>query len=214
MNFKERKVIKGGIIGAIIVCFLGIILPFILHPEYTLLEKFGLAQLSFSVIAFFAVFIALIIAIVQFSKSMAKPELKIRFTETNDSKCSMNILPKKAADRHLSLHVINKGNAITDLFQIDFEIPVIFNPTIHSSKANQVQHHAKGDNRIVSFLSKHEYVCFVNRPTPIPSIVLETHESEYDKYPSHIVIPYKIYGDWTEPQEGELKVNINKQEKT
>ena len=211
MNPKiERTLI---IIGAIIIIALAIGLPFLTRPSDTLLPNFALSQLAFSAVAFLIVFVALMITMAQFRKSMAKPKLEVIFTETNNDEITMNILPKKEDKQYLRLSVINKGNAITDMFQIDFDIPVIFNPTINSNKPDSVHHHANGSNRIVSFVSNHDHPCFVSIPTPIYSLVLETHEENYEKYSSHLVIPYKIFGDWSKPHEGKLKITCNKKYK-
>ncbi len=211
MKFEtERNLI---IISAIVAIALAIGLPFLTKPNNELLPKFALSQLTFSAVAFFMVFLALYFTIIQLRKSMAKPKLEVIFTVTNNNEYTINILPKKDAKQYLKLSVINKGNAITDMFQIDFDIPVIFNPTINSNKPDSVHHHANGSNRIVSFVSNHDHPCFVNTPTPIYSLVLETHEEEYEKYSSRLVIPYKIFGDWSQPHEGKLKITCNKKYK-
>ena len=176
-------------------------------------DTIALAQLTFTVLAFGFVLFTLYAALAQLRKSMAKPELEVIFTKTNNDEITMNILPKEEDKQYLRLSVINKGNAITDMFQIDFDIPVIFNPTINSNKPDSVHHHANDNNRIVSFVSNHDHPCFVNTPTPIYSLVLETHEEEYEKYSSHLVIPYKIFGDWSKPHEGKLKITCNKKYK-
>jgi len=201
------------ILGALIIIALTIGLSLYSNPNEKLLPSFSLAQLTLSAVAFFAIFITLYFTIVQFRKAMAKPKLEVTFTTTSNSECAINILPKKEDKKHLRLSVINKGNAITDLFQIDFDIPEIFNPTINSNTVNSVHHHKNGVNRMVSFLNKHEYVCFVTPPTPIPSLVLETHDIDYDKYPNHLVIPYKVFGYWSKPCEGKLKIIFNKEYK-
>jgi hypothetical protein len=142
---------------------------------------------------------------------MAKPKLEVMFTESNSSEFSIKILPNRDDRHHLKLSVVNKGNAITDLFQIDFDIPEVFNPRIIEETAFAVRYRTDGDNRIASFINKHQHICFVNNPIAIPSLKLDTHKDEYGAYPAHLVIPYKVYGDWAETQEGELKININKQ---
>jgi hypothetical protein len=176
------------------------------------LPNYALAELVLSALAFFVVWLTLYFIMVQLRKAMAKPELELIFTVPNSSECSINIIPNKEDKHYLRLSVVNKGNAITDLFQIEFDIPEKFQPTINSNTVNSVHHRKDGSNRIVSFINKHEYICFVNVPTPIPSLVLKTYEGEYREYSSPLIIPYKVYGDWAETQEGRLKVNLNKQE--
>jgi len=212
MSFSKKQIIVI-VIASLVTVALAIGLPFLSKPSDDLIPKFALSQLAFSVVAFFIIFTGLILNLIQLRKSMAKPKLEVIFTKTNNSEITMDILPKTEDRQHLKLFVINKGNAITDLFQIDFDIPMIFNPTINSNTVNSVHHHANGSNRIVSFINKHEYVCFVNITTSIPSLVLDTHEEEYEKYSSHLVIPYKIFGDWAKPHEGKLIITYNKKYK-
>jgi hypothetical protein len=40
---------------------------------------------------------------------------------------------------------------------------------------------------------------------------LEVNPANYDKLKEIETVKYRIYGDWADTQEGELKVNINKQ---
>ncbi|MFH1003340.1 MAG: hypothetical protein V1780_04270, partial [Chloroflexota bacterium] len=103
----ERTLI---IIGALVVIGLAIGLPFLSNPSEQLLPKFALSQLAFSAVAFLIVFLTLYFTIIQFRKSMAKPELEVIFTTTNNSECSINILPKEEDKQYLRLSVVNKGN--------------------------------------------------------------------------------------------------------
>ncbi len=212
-DFKEANTLNSLVGAGIFAIILAIVLPFITAPNENLASKFALAQLSLSSVGFILIIATLCFTIVQLRKSMAKPRLEVIFTKTNNNEYTINILPKKDDKQYLRLSVINKGNAITDMFQIDFDIPVIFNPTINSNKPDSVHHHANGSNRIVSFVSNHDHPCFVNTPTPIYSLVLETHEKEYEKYSSRLVIPYKIFGDWSQAHEGKLKITCNKKYK-
>jgi len=206
----RKQILVAGIVAFVVIVWL-IVCAILVNPGAELLPTYALAELWVSALAFLVVWLTLILITFQFRKAMAKPELKVIFSENGKQEISIDIYKDKIIKQYLKLSVVNKGNAITDLFQIDFDIPDRFNPTINSNTVNSVHHRANGNNRIVSFINKHEYVCFVNIPTPIPSLVLEIHKSEYDKYSRHLVIPYKIYGDWAETQEGKLKVNINKQ---
>jgi len=212
MSFSKKQIIVIAIASFVIIA-LAIGLPFLSKPSDDLIPRFALSQLAFSAVAFFIIFTGLILNLIQLRKSIAKPKLEVIFTKTNNDEITMDILPKEKDERYLKLSVMNKGNAITDMFQIDFDTPAIFKATINSNKPDSVHHHTNGSNRIVSFVSNHDHPCFVNTPTPIYSLVLETHEEDYEKYSSHLVIPYKIFGDWSKPHEGKLKITCNKKYK-
>lgn len=186
---------------------------FTLGLEYT--EMIGTAGLLFAAAAFVISLFTLLATYYQLRKSMAKPKLEVFFTETNNNEKSINVRPIREEKHHLQISVVNKGNAITDMFQISFYIPKIYNPTInYYNVANEDAYYSRhdGDIDVVSFVNKHNYFCFVDMPTPIPSLVLNTYEKEYSNITNELVIPYKIYGDWKETQEGKLKLIINKQE--
>ena len=212
---KERNLV---IIGALVVIALAIGLPFLSKPEQDLLPKFALSQLAFGAVAFFIVFLALYFTIVQLRKSMAKPQLKVAFSA--DGKAGTEIIITKSKDltQKPDLWVINTGNAITKLFQVDFDLPAIFNPRFTPS--TEVGHGipevtsrnspTKG-NVIISFCSYEKIYCFVGNPAQIHSLHLKTSPQNYEKYPEQFKIKYRIFGDWAEKQEGELTVSCNKQ---
>ena len=183
--------------------------------EFNFSETMALAQVIFTILAFGAVLYTLHYASVQFTKATAKPELKLFFNETRTSESTIVISqdkpPHKRITYPLKLSILNTGNAITDLFQIDFEIPEIFNPRIPEVISGTVENSVKsGTPKTVSFINKKVYVCFVNRPREICSLELLIQANLFNEYPNPLIIPYKIYGDWAEPQKSELKVIINK----
>jgi len=186
--------------------------------DLDLLESFTFAQLFFSIIAFFTIWVTLYFAIAQFQKAMAKPQLKVAFSA--DGKAGTEIIITKSKDltQRSDLWVINTGNAITKLFQVDFDLPGIFNPRFTPS--TEVGHGILGvasrnsptkGNVIISFCSYEKVYCFVGNPAQIHSLCLETYPQNYEKYPEQFKIKYRIFGDWAEKQEGELTVSCNKQ---
>ncbi len=214
MNFKLERIIV--IIGAIIIIALAIGLPFIFQPSDSLLPSFALSQLAFSAVAFFIVFLALYLTMVQLRKSMAKPKLEVIFSEILNHKTSISVPQNQDVKYILKLSVVNKGNAITKLFQIDFTLPTIFNPRLEPTTglipkeayAGTATNPRQNPNMTstISYYSNEQVYCFVNRPAPIHMLVIKTRSNEYDNYPNEFKIKYSIYGDWAETQKGELEV--------
>ncbi len=223
MNFKQERALV--IIGAIVIIGLAIGLPFLTKPCDNLLPNFALSQLTFSAVAFFIVFLALYFTIVQLRKSMAKPKLEVIFTENNKSEISIDITrdtPQGVEVQHeLKLSVINKGNAITKLFQIDFTVPILFHPRTDANSVlilgiprpplNPPLNMSEG-NTVISFCSYEKVYCFVNKPARIHTLLLGTFAENYDRYPNEFRITYRVFGDWAETQEGVLKVICKKQQ--
>jgi hypothetical protein len=152
---------------------------------------------------------------IQFQKALAKPKLELFFTNTKNAETSIKIRPVEEDKQSLEISVLNQGTAIIDMFQISYYINKIFNPTIdYYNEGNEDLYDSRpdGDNVIVSFINKHKYVCFVDMPTTIRPIILHIYKREYSNIMNELVIPYKIYGYWGKPQEGKLRVIINKQE--
>jgi hypothetical protein len=73
MNY--RREITFAILGVLIVIALAIGLPFLSNPSENLLPNFALSQLALSGVAFFVVFVALVLTIFQFRHSLAKPKI-------------------------------------------------------------------------------------------------------------------------------------------
>jgi hypothetical protein len=213
---KKQIMISIGIIvfGGILACFT-VLLPFIVHPTTDPTINLSIARTSLSALTIPIILFGFYSTTIQLRKATAKPKLELFFTDTNNGEKSIKIRPVEEEKHYLEISVLNKGTAITDMFQISYYIPKIFNPTInYYNEGNEdlYDSHPDGDNVIVSFINKHKYVCFVDMPTTIPPIELNIYKKEYDNITNELVIPYKIYGDWAEPQEGKLKITIIKQE--
>ena len=215
--FEKNKWYISGLVVLIIVILLILLLPPFLF-EFNYLETLGTQQLYFSIVAFAVIWITLLLTIRQFRKSMAKPQLKVAFSA--DGKAGTEIIITKSKDLTQSpgLWVINTGNAITKLFQVDFDLPAIFSPRFtpltevgHGIPQVASRNSPTKGNVIISFCSYEKIYCFVGNPAQIHSLHLETYPQNYEKYPEQFKIKYRIFGDWAEKQEGELTVSCKKQ---
>ncbi len=183
-------------------------------------ETIALSQAIFSVLALMAVLISLYAVGVQLRKSMAKPELKVVFAENNGSEFVITIPQNREVPHTLKLSVVNKGNAITKLFQIDFVVPTIFDPKLEPTQGQipQIAYAGIIDNprrnpdmtSTIFYSSAESVYAFVNKAVPICMLRLTTLPSEYTNYPSEFNIKYSVHGDWAETQEGVLKVTCSK----
>jgi hypothetical protein len=209
MNFyKDNREIILGTVGALVIIFLALMMP-IFSPELPL-EKSALIGLCFSALAFLTVFITLLYTMARFRKAMAKPQIKVAFNEKGEQQATLtykdgelNGLP--------SLWLINEGNAISRYFQIDFIIPE------NIGKQSQYVSDITRDNGkyILSYTNEGRYTLFVNRPYSDPNMVfwaaIDTKKC-IEVYKDSFEIKYRIYGDWSETQEGALKVYVKKEQ--
>ncbi len=209
MNFK--KVRNVGFILALFPAVCTAILQYTL--KLTWADTIATAALGYAVLAFIGIWYTLWFTYAQLEKALAKPKLEVIFTDTNNNEKTVNLRPDIV--RRLPFSVINKGNAITDLFQISFCIPKIYNPTINYvnvGSESRYYHIPQGENELVNYINNHNHVCFVNKPTLFPSLELRYPANSANILDSKLVIPYEIFGDWGEPQMGELKITFQKQE--
>jgi len=165
-------------------------------------------QLFLSAVAFVGLFIALMVAIAQFRKSMAKPRIKVAFNKNGEQQATLIYKDGKLTAGLPSLWLINKGNAVARYFQIDFIIPE------NIGKQSRYKPIARDDGKyILPYTNDGKYTLFVNQPLDSGiglSAAIDTKkctETDEDSFE----IKYRIYGDWAETQEGKLKVNITKQ---
>ncbi len=214
MNFKLERTLV--IIGAIIIIALAMGLPFLFQPSQDLLPNFALSQLTVSAVAFFIIFLTLYFTIIQLRKSMAKPKIKIYFSENKATAISVKIA--KSVDlpvMSLELWIVNSGNAVAKSFQVELDVPDDFNPNFHliySGVKTVPPRYLRDVNiRTVSFCNIENY-CFVGLPTHLVSLTLEIHKELYNKYPDEFKVPYRVYGDWAETQEGKLRVICKKEQ--
>lgn len=201
-----KRTITFAIIGVLVVIALAIGLPFFSRPCENLLPNFALSQLALSAVAFFVVFVALVLTIFQFRKSMARPLIKVAFNEKGQQHTTLIYKNGKITAELLPLWLINKGNAVARYFQIDFIIPE------NIGKQSRYKPIAKDNGRyIMPCTNDGAYTLFVNKPHLGPNISIAI---DYEKCiqinEDSFEIKYRIYGDWAETQKGKLKVNINK----
>ncbi len=217
-DFKDAKKLNWLVGTGIIAIVLAIIIP--LTTGNDLATSFATAQLALNAAAFIVILVALCYTIAQARKSMAKPRLEVFFSDSGNSKTSIDIPRDRTAEHHLKLSVINRGNAVTKLFQIDFKVASIFDPRLeptvglvlkiaYAGKCSNPQQNTDNTSTI-SYFSDEQVYCFINAPAPIYMLKLITHPSNYDSYPNEFTITYRVFGDWAETQEGTLKVNCNK----
>ncbi len=201
-----KRTITFAIIGVLVVMALAIGLPFFSRPCENLLPNFALSQLALSAVAFFVVFVALVLTIFQFRKSMARPLIKVAFNEKGQQHTTLIYKNGKITAELLPLWLINKGNAVARYFQIDFIIPE------NIGKQSRYKPIARDNGRyIMPCTNDGAYTLFVNKPHLGPNIsiaidykkCIQINEDSFE-------IKYRIYGDWAETQKGKLKVNINK----
>jgi hypothetical protein len=226
----ENKLPLIGLIGGSIIIALGYIIPHISHlPESTTLtDIYAIIQAYLTAVGFLVIFVTLLITISQFQKSLAKPKIRVVFSENGETAVSVDIykdIPPGIEDIHeLKLSAINEGDAITKFFQIDFFSPPIYRLRIDPS--SQLIHHILNaplppkfylsvNNSIASVYNLGQIVCFVNKPAQIPSLLIGFYSDKFSQYSNEFVIKYRVFGDWSvKTQEGSLKVVINKQEGT
>ena len=204
MNLKHERVLV--IVGAILVIGLAIGLPFLSKPSGSLELNFALSQLAFSAVAFFIVFLTLYFTIIQLRKSMAKPRIKVVFNEKGEQQCILTI-KNGGASGLPSPWLINEGNAISRYFQIDFIIPEnIGKQSVYVNITKDKKDY------VISNINDGRFTLFVNRPYQDPTMIISAG-IDYKKFKEgNYIIKYKVYGDWAEIQEGELKIVCIKQE--
>jgi hypothetical protein len=179
-------------------------------------EMMALAQVIFTILAFGAVLYTLYYASGQFRKAMAKPLIKVAFNKEGKQQADIIYKGGKVVKTLPSLWLINEGNAIARYFQISFIIPekivyIKVGAYITATYESLIKDNA---NYILSYTNEGRYTLFVNKPYPDPNLafsaVIDAKKCVYF-YKDRFEIKYRIYGDWAETQEGELKVNINRQ---
>jgi len=209
MSFYERHkpVILGAVLAIVLVSLI-LGLAYLATYGLPLSDRFSAMLLSLSTVAFVGVFIALMVAIAQFRKSMAKPLIKVAFNKKGEQQATLIYKDGKLTTDLPSLWLINKGNAVARYFQIDFIIPE------NIGKQSRYTHIARDDGKyIIPHTNDGKYTLFVNQyldsGTRLSAAIDTKKCAEADE--DSFEIKYRIYGDWAETQEGTLKVKINKQ---
>jgi len=206
--FEKNKWHISGFVVLIIVILLILLLPPFLF-EFDYLETLGTQQLYFSIIAFSVIWITLLLTIRQFRKSMAKPHIKVAFNEKGEQSFTLTYKDNRVTNGLPNLWLINEGNAISQHFQIVVIIP----ESIGKSLTYTIITMDNG-NCIFSYTNDEDYTLFVHKPKQPQdmdlSIAIDVNKCI--KVSEDVrKIKYRIYGDWAETQEGELKIKVKKQ---
>jgi hypothetical protein len=192
----------------VIVALAAVILPLLISPDNEESLKWAIARTTLSAITIPIILVGFFYNTIQFQKTMAKPNLEVYFNKERNREHVIDLTEGK---KEIELWVLNTGNAITELFQIDFYIPRMFSPTIDCHIIDSVTRYKEEANILVSFRNKHNYVCFVNIPIQISPLVIELHP-QLRNYVGEYEISYRVFGDWAETQEGKLKIILKKRE--
>lgn len=182
-------------------------------------ERISMAQLYFSALGSIGVVFALIYATVQVRKSTARPHLKIVIGEDRVTKTSLTVPLTALEERQswqedLILYIYNDGNSVSDLYNIQFELPSVFNPYLETSNEEYGVTSNTGklspDSKLVIIpFSTHklaEYACFVGEYISIGKMCLRITPENKDSYPGYFNIEYRIFGNWADKQEGSLAI--------
>jgi len=169
-------------------------------------DTIAFAQVVFSVLALMGVLYNLYVMGVQLRKSMAKPRIKVAFNERGEQRADLTYRDGGTTNEAPRLWLINEGNAISRYFQIDFIIPEsIGKPSANARLAK------KNGWYVLSYMNEADYTLFINRPYSDPRMVffgaIDVGKC-IEVYRDSFKIPYRIYGDWAETQEGELTITL------
>ena len=215
---SQTKLCIYAIMLAILIIIITAIVTYVLKLGYS--QMIATAGLLFVVAAFALVLLNLNATYVQLRKSMAKPQLKVALSEDGKTEAIIDIPKDEERKTSLSLWIINTGNAVTRLFQIDFEIPDIFDPELKGSIGGRFLPYetirptsngdASKDTRIISFYNDWDFCVFVHSPVEFLTLSLKLLPQNYEDYEEKYEIRYRVYGDWAETQKGKLKVICKK----
>jgi len=218
MNF--RRVYWTAVI-LIVFIFAVFIYLYLWGPWSTLpqIEKIAISQLYFTAFSSIAIVFTLIYATVQFRRASAKPLLKIVFTESGTNETAIYTPPQTTNMKiPLDIYVYNNGNIVSDFYQVEFELPNIFEPYLHDLKGKSIypigSYKTSKDSlelaRIPFYANRQaEYASFVGKCVKIGTLALRIVISKKEEYPINFRIRYRIFGDWASTQEGTLRVNLN-----
>ena len=215
MNFfRKNKWYISGFVVVLIIILLALLLPAFLF-EFDYLETLGTQQLYVSIAAFSVIWITLLLTISQFSKSNAKPLIKVAFNKNGEQSFNLTYRDNKATTDLPPLWIINEGNAISQHFQIDIIIPEsIINPEIIGKRLTYTTITRDNGNCIFSYTNDEDYTLFVHKPKQPQdmnlSIAIDNHKC-MNLPKNNFKLKYYIYGDWAETQKGELTVKILKE---
>ncbi len=190
------------ILGAILwSCFWS---PFALQEDSL---KYANAQLLFSAVATIGIIFSLLFATAKFRKSLSRPLLKLTFDESGTTRKSIDM----GQEEHtIPIFAYNKGDKIASTYQIQLEIPSIFEKyLIRELEGDRLSGKPSGgaDTFVVTFYSgdKPEYTCYVDNYTHLGTLRLRRRKELAIKS-TRLRITYVVFGDWGESQKGSLEI--------
>ena len=172
--------------------------------------QYASAQLVFTAVAIMAVVFSLLYATHQFRRSLARPVIELAFDEMGNKRKHIRLSQVK--ELNIPIYAYNKGDRVATTYQIELKIPNIFEGyLVREREGDRLDGKPTDDHNafIVSFYSynKPEYICFVSKYVPIGKVRLKVDDAAGLK--SRVIeILYKVFGDWGEPQEGSLKLEL------
>jgi len=212
---KNKWYISGFVVLIIVILLILLLPPFLFKFNYS--ETLGTQQLYFSIVAFSVIWITLLLTIRQFRKSMAKPHIKVAFNEKGDQSFTLTYKDNRVTNSLPRLWLINEGNAIAQHFQIDVIIPKsITEPESKIKTLTETISTRDNGNCIFSYTNTNDKddILFVHKPKQPKNldffIAIDTNKC-IEASEDVCKIKYRIYGDWAETQEGELKIKVKKQ---
>ena len=215
-NFKEANKANALVGAGIITIILSVLLPIIIRPCENLMPVFSSAQLAISAIGLILVIVALGYTMEQFQKSMAKPKIKVAFNEKGEQEANLTYINNNPCGLP-PLWIINEGNAISRFFQIDI---IILNNIVNDKGKNllldipHISLEEFDNDYILSYKNEGKHTLFIHKPYNDTNFILDfglDYKKCIESYKKDFILKYNIYGDWGEPQEGELKLIIDKQ---
>jgi hypothetical protein len=198
------------IFAVILILAVVIVLSFIIQLPYDS-SQYARFQSYLSVISATGVISTLIYATVQFRRTIAKPKIVITYDEKGTTERDIIVPIKDRRQTALNLVVTNKGNAVASIFQIDLEMPSIYQPEepqFHEQRFSKEMTHNrsyKENTTIISFYNN-GLPFFVNKPIGLSSLSFILNAADSAKYSSSFTINYKVFGNWAEKQEGSLTI--------
>jgi hypothetical protein len=139
---------------------------------------------------------------------MAKPKLEVMFNENGKKEWTIDCTQLHSEGIHLWIK--NTGTAIAELYSIDLEIPNLFMPVIQELISGTTNKIVGEKTTTVSFINNHigKYICFVNKPVEIETLLLNIDPDKLNQYENPLKIKYYTWGNWGEVYTGESKIII------
>jgi hypothetical protein len=209
--------IKVLFIGCVLALF-AVVSPFIFRPNADDSSNLAIARTSLSALTVPIVLFGFCFTTIQLRKALARPKIKVAFDEKGEQQTTLTYTDDNPGSISHPL-LINEGTSISRYFQIVVKIPK--NIERYEARNLRIYHtniyFKDNDKEFTDFIYTNdgEYTLFVNQPYDASAFLLE-HLLDYKKCVKEcgngFSLSYKIFGDWGEPQTGELTVMLKKQD--